>query len=243
MIAIMTGPAGRPIVVLACRVFQDLFDRFIPPGMVQRFIYLDYGLHDIPKRLNQSVQEALDQLPEPSLVVLGYGLCGNGLNGISAGRHYLLISRADDCIALFLGSHERYQQEFEAESATYYLTKGWLESGSNPLQEYQGYVKKYGAAKADWLMDLLYHNYKRLALVAHSQEDMEAYRPRAQEVARFCERWGMRYEEIHGSTSFFERLVQTASDPERAEEDFILIDPEGKLRQDQFLRLPTQRLL
>ena len=135
-------------MILACQVFKNLFECFAKPGTIRKLIFLDYGLHSLPIKLNQAVQEALDALPEPSLVVLGYGLCGNGLNGIRAGRHTLLIARADDCIAIFLGSYERYQREFKAESGTYYLTKGWLESGSNPLQEYQSYVQKYGIPKA-----------------------------------------------------------------------------------------------
>ena len=206
-------------------------------GTIQQFIYLDYGLHNTPKKLNQAIQESLDALPEPSLVILGYGLCGNGLNGIRAGRHTLLVPRADDCIAIFLGSCERYRQEFGAESATYYLTKGWLESAGNPLTEYQSYVERYGAAKADWLMDQLYHNYKRLVLVAHSREDLDAYRARALEVARFCERWGMRYEELLGSTEFFEGLLRTSAAPDQADEDFIIVHPGEELRQAQFLRL------
>lgn len=233
----MTDPSNRSTVVLACQVFKDLFDSFVQTGVIQKFIYLEYGLHNLPKKLNQAVQDALDALPEPSFVILGYGLCGNGLDGIRAGRHSLLVARADDCIAIFLGSYERYQREFKTESATYYLTKGWLESGSNPLQEYKKYAEKYGAAKADWLMDQLYHNYKRLVLVAHSQEDLDVYRARAQEVARYCERWGMRYEEILGSTDFFERLIQMASNAEQATGDFIYVPPGGELRQDQFLRL------
>jgi hypothetical protein len=227
----------RPIVVIACLVFLEMFERYTRPGMIQKFIYLDYGLHNVPRKLNQAVQEALDALPEPCLVVLGYGLCGNGLNGIRAGKHTLLIPRADDCIAIFLGSYERYQREFKFESATYYLTKGWLESGSNPLQEYRDYVQKYGLAKADWLIDSLYHNYKRLALVAHSQEDLDAFRSRAQEVAKFCERWGMRYQEILGSSEYFEHLIQSALAAEQADENFILVLPGGELRQDQFMRL------
>ncbi len=238
MIARIMNPVSRPNVVLACQVFKSLFDRFIEAGTIQQFIYLDYGLHDYPKKLNQAVKEALDALAEPSLVILGYGLCGNGLNGIQAGRHTLLIPRVDDCIAVFLGSYERYQQEFKAESATYYLTKGWLESGSNPLQEHQRYVKKYGAAKADWLMDQMYHNYKRLVLVAHSQEDLDAYRARAQEVAHFCERWGMRYEEILGSTDFFERLLWAVQNIDEAGDDFIVVPPGDELRQEQFLHFP-----
>jgi len=227
----------RPIVVIACQVFLEMFERFARPGMIQKFIYLDYGLHKVPRKLNQAVQEALDGLPEPSLVILGYGLCGNGLSGIRAGQHTLLIARADDCIAIFLGSYERYQREFKSESATYYLTKGWLESGSNPLKEYQEYVQKYGLAKANWLIDSLYHNYKRLVLVAHTQEDLVAYRGRAQQVAKFCERWGMHYEEILGSSEYFEHLIQAALASESADENFILVSPGGELLQDQFMHL------
>ena len=233
----MPAPSSRPVVVLACRVFKDLFERFAQNAKIEQFTYLDYGLHNYPRKLNGAVQDALDALPDSSLVILGYGLCGNGLNGIRSGRHTLLIPRADDCIAVFLGSYQRYRQEFAAESATYYLTKGWLESGSNPLQEYQDYVEHYGAAKADWLMDQLYHNYKRLVLVADSQDDLDAYRLRATEVARYCERWGMRYEEILGSPEFFRRLVEAAADVEHASEDFVVVQPGGELRQDKFLRL------
>jgi len=228
---------NRPVVVLACQVFKELFNRFARPGTIKEFIYLDYGLHSYPRKLNQAVQEALDGLPEPSLVILGYGLCGNGLNGIRSGKHTLLIPRADDCIAIFLGSYERYQREFKTESGTYYLTKGWLESGSNPLKEYQGYVEKYGLEKADWLIDSLYHNYKRLVLVAHSQEDLDAYRGKAQEVAKFCERWGMQYQEILGSSKYFEHLIQIGMLTEQADENFIVVPSGGELRQDQFIRL------
>ncbi len=236
----MSHPTNRPTVVIACRVFQDLFDRFGRAGTIQKYVFLDYGLHETPKKLKEAVQDALDTLPDSSLVVLGYGLCGNGLDGIRAGRHTLLIPRADDCIAVFLGSYERYQQEFQDQPATYYLTKGWLESGSNPLQEYQRYVNRYGRAKADWLIDYLYHNYKRLVLVAHSQQDLDTYRTRAQEVAHFCERWGMRYEEMLGSPDFFERLMQVASNAEESQSDFIIVPPGGELRQEQFLRLVRQ---
>jgi hypothetical protein len=226
-----------PVVVIACQVFRDLFSRFAAPGSIKEFIYLDYGLHSAPRKLNQAIQQALDAVVEPSLIVLGYGLCGNGLNGIRAGQHTLLISRADDCIAILLGSYARYQREFKAESGTYYLTKGWLESGSNPLQEYRDYVQKYGLQKADWLIESLYHNYKRLVFVAHDQADLEKYRPLALEVAEFCTRWNIRYEEILGSTDFFQNLLKHVSISEQKDEDFILVLPGGELHQDQFMRL------
>jgi len=100
----------------------------------------------------------------------------------------LLIPRADDCIAILLGSYQAYLKEFNDNPGTYYLTKGWLESGSDPLKEYRQVRDKYGAENAEWIMDQQYQHYNRLVLVAHTQEDLEKYPPRAQEIARYCER-------------------------------------------------------
>jgi hypothetical protein len=87
-----------------------------------------------------------------------------------------------------------------------------------------------------WVMDQQYQHYKRLVFVAHSQEDLEAYRPKAKEVARFCQRWGMRYEEIIGSDLFIRQLVEVTYLPEKTNEDFVLIQPGGELRQADFIR-------
>lgn len=224
-----------PVVIIACQVMQSLLERLLPPGLAQQITYLDYGLHRVPGKMTWSLQEAIDAVEQPSLIVLGYGLCGNGLHGLRAGRHVLLVPRADDCIAILLGSRERYYREFEAVPGTYYLSKGWLEAGSHPLAEYREYVEKYGPEDAEWLMDTQYQHYSRLALVAHSQEDLEAYRAQALEVAAFCQRWGMRYEEILGSDRYVRRLIEVAAHLDKADADFIVIPPGGEIRQEMFL--------
>jgi hypothetical protein len=226
----------EPIVIIACKVFENLIDLHFPPGEASQIIFMDYGLHRVPKNLKRSLQQEIARIEQPSLIVLGYGLCGNGLDGIQAGKHCLLIPRADDCIAILLGSYQAYTREFENYPGTYYLSKGWLESGSNPLQEYHEYVEKYGQSQAAWLMDQQYQNYRRLALVVHQMEDLEKYRPKALEVAKFCEKWGMKYEEILGSDQYIKRLVEVAFALDSAGEDFIVIPPGGVLRQAQFLR-------
>jgi hypothetical protein len=209
----------------------------MPENLARQISFFDYGLHRVPSKLNWTLQDALDSIEEPSLVVLGYGLCGNGLRGLKSGKHTLLISRADDCIAILLGSYQTYMREFEAEPGTYYLTKGWLESGSDPLKEYNEYLEKYGQEDADWLMDQQYQHYKRLVLVAHTEEDLETYRPQAMEVARFCEkRWGMRYEEILGSDGYIQKLVEIASGKADADDEFVVVPPGGELKQNEFIR-------
>lgn len=232
----MSSPEKLPIVVIACRVLQSLLEQLLPPDLASQVTFLDYGLHRVPAKLTWTLQDAIDSIEQPSLVVLGYGLCGNGLNGIKAGRHMLLVPRTDDCIAILLGSRQAYMREFETEPGTYYLTKGWLESGSNPLKEYEEYVPKYGDEDAMWIMDQQYQHYQRLALVAHSQEDMEKYRPEAEEVARFCQRWGMRYEEILGSDHLVRRLIAVAAALDQADDDFVLVPPGGEIRQEMFMK-------
>lgn len=231
----MTTQAGQPLVVIACRVFRGLLDAHLPADVIDQLTFLDYGLHRVPVNLRLAVQEEIDALEQPSLVVLGYGLCGNGLNGVKSREHTLLISRADDCIAILLGSYRRYIEEFESEPGTYYLTKGWLESGSNPLSEFEEYKERYGADEAEWLMDQQYQHYQRLVLVAHSQADLEKYRPQALEVAAYCERWGMRYEEILGADTYVRRLAEVAQSPAAADQEFIVVPPGGELRQGQFI--------
>jgi len=232
----MPSENNVPVVILACQVFQHLIEKRLPPGLADSITYLDYGLHKIPRNLKTYLQEQIDNIEKPSLVVLGYGLCGNGLDGVRAGKHILLVPRTDDCIAILLGSNQAYQREFDATPGTYWLSKGWLESGSNPLREYQVYLERYGTEQTEWLMDTQYKNYKRLAFVAHNQEDLDAYRPQAEEVARYCQRWGMRYEEILGSEDYIIRLVEVAAALDQAGDDFVIVPPGGELSQSQFIR-------
>jgi hypothetical protein len=239
------------VVVISCQVLQDLLARLLPEDVTQEIVFMDYGLHRVPGRMTGTLQEEIDRLEGPSLVVLGYGLCGNGLKGLRSGRHTLLVPRVDDCIALLLGSYQAYMHEFQAVPGTYYLSKGWLESGSHPLKEYEEYVPKYGSEQAMWIMDQQYQHYERLVLVAHDQADLEAYRAQAQQVARFCERWGMRYEEVLGSDRYVRRLIELVqrlalSEVEgeaggvaaldETDGDFLIIPPGGEIRQKQFMR-------
>lgn len=234
---VVDAPAlGREVSVLSCQVLQSMLQSMLAPGLAKQVTFMDYGLHRVPQKMTRALQQVLEAIEEPGLIVIGYGLCGNGLHGLRSGRHTLFVPRVDDCIALLLGSYRAYMREFEAVPGTYYLCKGWLESGSNPLQEFQEYEARYGPREAMWLLDQQYRNYERLVLVAHSQADLEAYRPQALEVARFCERWGMRYEERLGSDAYVRRLVEAAVVPERAGDDFIVIPPGGELHQDDFRR-------
>ena len=78
--------------------------------------FLPKGLHDLGgKPMAAKIQEVVDRTPEGvyDAILLGYGLCGNGLDGLTARHTPLVLPRAHDCIALLMGSAERYQAYFE----------------------------------------------------------------------------------------------------------------------------------
>jgi hypothetical protein len=225
----------RPVMVISCRVFESSLCKWLGATPVT---FLDQGLHDTPKQLTGEIQTALEALPEPSLVLIGYGLCGNGLHGLQSGQHTLIIPRADDCITLYLGSQAARRQQLEADPGVYFLTIGWLEGANNPMSNYEKHVVVYGEEEANWLLQTMYGHYSRLVFIASSQEELTAYRPRAQAIAHFTrEHLGWIYEERMGSEEYLQRLLAAPRDPLGIGDDFLLVPPGGQVRQDMFIHV------
>ncbi|MGE5850199.1 MAG: DUF1638 domain-containing protein, partial [Candidatus Methylomirabilota bacterium] len=110
--------------LIACEVFKDEFEATCPPDL--RRTYLPQGLHRTPGKMPAAIQKILDGLsPEVQTVFLGYGLCSNGVAGVTARAASLVMPRVHDCIALLLGSRKRYEAEVAACPGTYYITPGW----------------------------------------------------------------------------------------------------------------------
>lgn len=215
-------------LVLACATVIEEMQPFLPQGMHHQVF--DFGLHDRPEKLRQILQQAIDVLDgKYETIILGYGMCSQGIIGLRANKCRLVAPRVDDCIAIFLGSRTAYSAQTQAEPGTYYLTKGWIEVGDNPFSDYDRYVLRYGKERADRIYKLMMGNYKRLALVSTGHKDQEKYRQITREMA---DRFGLRYEEIEGSRELVRKMVSGPWD-----EDFVLIEPGETFCLQQFLRL------
>src|ERR1035437_10568159 len=98
------------------------------------FELLPEGLHDLGGPVMRArLQEAIDRV-DPTrheAVLLGYALCGNGVAGLVSRTLPLVIPRAHDCIALLMGSRERYRSYFENHPGVYFRSTGWLERGQD----------------------------------------------------------------------------------------------------------------
>lgn len=230
------SPTAKPIVVISCSVLENLLGSRLPSGVPA--VWLDIMLHNTPKKLAATIQESVDAIAAPSVIILGYGLCGNGLVGVKSGIHTLVIPRTHDCVAIFLGSHQRYVQRFFASPNTYYLTKGWIDARDEPLADYQDYVKEFDEETADYLFEMKYKHYRKICLVGFSQEELDAYRERAQAVADFmAKRFGdVVLEETLGSTALIDAMVSRPTRPGASDEEFVVVGPGGEITQELFMR-------
>jgi len=103
---------------------------------------LEIGLHNEPEELHEEVQRAIDATDAGSdYILLAYGICSNGLAGITARDVPLIIPRAHDCITFFLGSKERYSQEFAQHPGTHYYTCGWIEDKEGYQEEEESMLR------------------------------------------------------------------------------------------------------
>jgi hypothetical protein len=205
----------------------------------------DFGLHNTPDDLRAAIQDEIDRASATGKyehILLGYGLCSRGTADLVARNVPLVIPRAHDCITLFLGSRERYQQEFGGHPGTYYYSPGWIErkegevdqGGMTIVQDarreerYKEYVEKYGEENALFLMEQesqWLNHYNRAAFIDMGLGDMDYYRRFTQHVAQ---EHGWSYEEIKGDT----RLVELLFAGDWNDEEFLIVPPGHRTAED-----------
>ena len=220
-------------VVIACRVMEPELNHVLAEegegdeGV--EVVYLDQLLHRTPGKLLDLVQEKIDQVAQrASRIVLGYGLCSNGVVGVTARQQGLIIPRCHDCIALFLGSPGRYQEIFRSKPGTYYLTPGWIREQKDPLGIIEEYVPKYGRDTARWLIEEELKHYTHIALINTGVDEMAPLRVRAMENATLLKK---QYEEIAGSLDYFREFLHGPY----TDEKFLRLRLGERFTQEMFL--------
>ena len=225
--------------LLTCEVFarQVYYLAAFAPDIIDIEL-VDKGLHNEPDTLRARLQERLDALPEDryDAVLLAYGLCSNSTAGLVCRQAPMVIPRVHDCISIFLGSAERYSDEFRGHPGTFwytpdYIERGGGESGSLSLgaagdehsmaKAYEEYVVKYGKDNADYLMEVMgawQQHYDRAAYVVPSEMEMPDYRAGTREQAAHR---GWQFVELEGSLILLHDLIRGQWDPRR----FLVIPP------------------
>ena len=228
----MVGEADRKSrrIIIACRVMEPELAHIVSEknGADDRMdiLYLEQALHRTPDKLLMKVQEKIDQVARSAVrIVLGYGLCAKGVVGITARTSELIIPRCHDCIALFLGSPDRYLEIFRKNPGTYYLTPGWIAEKKDPLGIIEEQIPQFGRETARWVIEEELKHYTHIALINTGVEEMAPLRARAMENAAVLKK---QYEEIPGSLEYFRELLRGPYDQKK----FLHLQPGETFTQE-----------
>ncbi len=208
--------------------------------------YLRQGLHDTPALLKEQLQKEIDKIDEGNdpytyssyfskrdfdAILLGYGLCSNGVVGISSQKYPIVVPRAHDCITLFLGSRERYQEYFDRHSGTYWYTASWIENGGTPSKQTEEemlkvYAENYGEENAEFLLySELTGNYNRCAYVRWDEFSFPHHEKYTQEAA---EHFGWDFDLVQGNSCLMRDFIEGRWENDK----FLVVQPGQKIAAD-----------
>ena len=200
-------------------------------------VLMEQGLHNEPDRLRTEVLKALENTRDVqgrpyNASLLGYGLCSNGIVGLSA-EIPIIVPRGHDCITLLLGSKNKYQEYFDSHRGIYWYSPGWIESDEQPSKEryerlLKEYKEKYGDDNAQYLMEVEQNwikEYSWATFIDWGLTDSGEYKNYTKRCAEFLH-WN--YEELKGSPALMQKLI----DGDWHESEFLVVKPGRKIGED-----------
>jgi hypothetical protein len=228
------------LTVIACEIlFREISWCVSRSENIVDARFLRKGLHDLgEKEMASALQKEIDSVEaeRSEAILLGYGLCNNGIRGLRSRRSKLVVPRAHDCITLLLGSKERYRQYFDANPGTYFKSTGWIERDVPAEQKgahtqlglmltYEEYRKKYGEENAKFLMETMSsweRNYSRMAYVDMGIPGSPDY---SADVKKEAAEKKWQFENLKGDIGLIRKLIDGGWD----NEDFLVLNPGEKI--------------
>ncbi|MFO7610958.1 MAG: DUF1638 domain-containing protein [Clostridia bacterium] len=130
--------------------------------------YTEKAAHEKPHDLRDRIQAAIDRATGYDAVLLGFGLCGNSLDGLKAGDSPVVAPRAHDCCTIFLGSRQRFNQLFSGRESMSWGCTGYCRKDGDYLRKsdtgkqmgldrtYDEFVDEYGEENARFIWETIH---------------------------------------------------------------------------------------
>ncbi|MDY3799902.1 MAG: DUF1638 domain-containing protein [Eggerthellaceae bacterium] len=238
--------------LLACKIFEREIASVVAncPNNID-VTTIRQRLHDYPSNLRQQLQDEIDQIDNNThrqtddahytpfdAILLGYGLCGKCTIGLKSAKYPLVIPRTHDCIALLLGSRERFAELVPKSAGVFFFSpsfsSGYAKRMTNGEDEfdmcrYLFYLERYKgnekrALKAVKLEQSLTSAYHSCAYIKWPTIDLPQHEEDVRELAKAR---GWKHLEIPGDDTLFRKLVDTDwLDPANVNDpDFLVVPP------------------
>lgn len=207
-------------IVIACGMQEDEIRKIqTAEGCNVPIRYMKRGLHQEPSILRALLQEQIDDAQEHDTILLTYGLCGGGTEGLCSRNTRLVLPRFHDCI------HQLLENRVEKESL--YVTRAWTLDDASILNQCMAIQKEYGQAQGNEILCSIYGNYKKITML-----DTDSY-----PISPVEDNIGQAAEILHLDTSVAKTECNILKKLFRGEwdEDFIVLSPGETVTRDMFL--------
>jgi hypothetical protein len=242
----------KRFLLLACHVLWRELSQAAAESVNEIFpVFLRQGLHNEPDNLRRQLQAQIDEADRLAdqevedlgqrqtydAILIGYGLCSNGIAGLTSRNYELIVPRGHDCITFLLGDRRLYREYFDNNPGVYWYSGGWIATETMPgpdrvaiLREI--YTRRYeDPDTVDYLLDEEKHwmaNYRQACFIR--QDDLvlpdklsDAWREYSEDCAKWC---GWQFKEIKGDN----RLLKMLVDGIWYEDEFLVVKP-GQMLQ------------
>ncbi|KUO75696.1 MAG: hypothetical protein APF77_04165 [Clostridia bacterium BRH_c25] len=197
--------------------------------------------HEYPKRIHKLLQEKIDALEGAEqlydYILLGFGLCGNVLEGLESRGIPIVVPRAHDCITVFMGSKEAYDNYFNYNTGTMYYVDSWIERNGLKKERreldslglggtYEELAAKYGEENAEYLIGIANGwkaMYKKALYLTNDLTDNDF----SQEIEALAKDRNWDFARMKSDHSLIKRMV--SGDWE--DSGFLVIPPDSMIRQ------------
>ncbi|MDP6630392.1 MAG: DUF1638 domain-containing protein [Kiritimatiellia bacterium] len=220
------------------------------------FKFFPRTAHEEPEGMQRLLQEEIDCSSSPALrdgscqkgvicpaccdtaydhIVIGIGLCGNAVAGITAGTTPLVVPKMHDCNAFLLGSARRFKEFMAEDPGTVFYLLGQVERSAE-LSDVDGlprstglgrklseYIEKYGEDNAKYLMEIEHSwtaSHNRAAYLFPELGTTLSHSIR-QKVRAYTDQFGWELIALKQETEFFQRLLGADWDADT----FLIVEP------------------